>query len=147
MAWAARRSWLEQMGGLPDRAVIGGGDWALAYALLGCWGGFTALMQRSGLGDYCSQHSWQWAQNAKASGAQLGCLNGTILHLYHGDLADRAYVERYYKLRDCGFRPDEHLEPDSGGAWRFNAAAPAQTRQLMASYFRSRREDATAADP
>jgi len=145
LAWAAQRTWLEAMGGLPDRAIIGGGARDLACALLGCWEAYAASMQRRGLGRYCSEQSRQWAQKAQSSAPHLGCLDGTILHLHHGDLVDRSYLQRQFDLLRTGFLPDGHLERDLAGAWRFNDAAPAQTRQLMAGYFRSRREDGTEA--
>jgi hypothetical protein len=140
-AWAAQRSWLEELGGLPDRAIVGSGDLVCAYALLGCMPDFADQMERLGLGRYCSNHTLNWAKQARASSPQTCHLEGIILHLHHGNLSDRSYIKRQFDLIRTGFQPDDHLELDPGGAWRFNAAAPAETRQMMARYFASRRED------
>jgi hypothetical protein len=145
-AWAAQRSWLDAMGGLPDRTVMGSGDRHCAYALLGCWNEFAAYMQRCGLDRYCSEHSRQWAENAQATAPRLGSLDQSILHLHHGDLIHRSYMQRQFDLLRTGFLPDQHLELDAGGAWRFNDAAPTAIREVMARYFASRREDGTGAD-
>ena len=140
-AWAARRSWLESLGGLPDRTIIGSGDLHVAYALLGCWEPFAAFMQRRGLSRYFSAELWRWAERARSTLARAGCLSGEILHLHHGELVHRSYLKRQFALLSTGFLPDEHLELDKSGVWRFNALTPLETRELMANYFASRRED------
>ena len=140
-AWAAQRSWLQAMGGLHDRWVGGSGDTACAMTFLGIHEAYCHMLTRCGLGGSCSDHLRRWANRVHASSPRLSSLKGTILHLHHGDLADRAYMSRQFDLLGTGFLPDEHLELDPSGAWRFNNAAPEQTRQMMASYFASRRED------
>lgn len=49
-AWAAQRSWLAGLGGLPDRAIVGSGDLMCALSLLGCMQELAAQMERLGLG-------------------------------------------------------------------------------------------------
>ena len=145
MAWAERRNWLEDLGGLPDRAIIGGGDLQAAFGLLNILDEYKNILQMHGSATYVSDHSLQWANQAQRKAPRIGHIGGAILHLNHGDRSRRYYANRQKELMRTGFLPDQHLELDAGGAWRFNAAAPVKARQLMASYFRSRREDGTDA--
>ena len=145
LAWAARRAWLEQIGGLPDRAVIGGGDLHAAYGLFNRLGDFDETLQRHGPGAYVSRESLRWVEGVQRTAPRIGHLSGTLLHLHHGDLTRRHYMRRQYDLMGTGFLPDEHLDLDSGGAWRFSDSAPKTVRAVMARYFTSREEDGAAA--
>jgi hypothetical protein len=140
-AWAAQRSWLEAMGGLPDRWIAGTGDTPCALAFLGCHEAYASVLDLCGLGNIRSDHLSVWSRLAQVAPPRPSNLDGKILHLYHGELADRGYLRRLFTLVRSGFLPDEHLELAPGGAWRFNDAAPPGIRDLMAAYFASRRED------
>lgn len=143
-AWAAQRSWLEAIGGLHDRWIAGTGDTACAFTFLGRHQAYADLLERCGLGSLCTDHLSRWSQIVQATSPRASSLEGTILHLHHGDLADRGYLSRQFTLLRTGFLPDRHLELDPGGAWRFSDGAPPEVPDVMATYFASRREDGGA---
>ena len=108
---------------------------------LGVQDAYFNLLHRCGLSGTCNDHLERWSNRLQATTFKRSSLQGTIFHLYHGNLADRSYISRHFDLLKTGFLADEHLELDAGGAWRFNDAAPEASREMMARYFASRRED------
>jgi hypothetical protein len=75
-----------------DKMWVGGGDTILTYGLYGIENGWTLNKVREG-----SEKVWLDAKNWITSFGKrkVGYLPITINHLYHGDLKDRDYNERY----------------------------------------------------
>ena len=135
-AWAARRDWLQHHG-LFDRMVVGGGDTLVALAAYGQWSHpFTTLLSVK------LRKAWRnWATGAHADLSDgVGYVPQTIVHLYHGDRADRRYLERLEILRRHRFDPDRDIATDDHGVWRWTSSKHAMHREI-ASYFVGRRED------
>ena len=82
------------------------------------------------------------AVNARAEefGGNVGYVDGTLLHLWHGTLEDRQYVERVDGLARFAFDPYTDLAIDGAGAWRWNSDKPAM-HAYVRDYFSLRRED------
>jgi hypothetical protein len=137
-AWAARRELLADHG-LYDACVCGAGDMALALAALGRPEAFLAGYP---LNDGQRAHYEAWAARFGAAvGGAVGCLQGTLFHLFHGRMVDRQYRTRLARLADSGFDPARDLLRSAQGAWEWAAPDDALAR-FLAEYFRDRREDA-----
>ena len=64
-----------------------------------------------------------------------------ILHLWHGDLADRRYADRERAFRRLGLDPKKHLRLDANGLWEWSEEAPASLRAWADGSFHHRNED------
>ena len=77
--------------------------------------------------------------------ARLGVVEGAALHLWHGDLASRRYDLRYEALRNARFDPNQDLELDEGGCWRWASHKPA-LHAALENYLADRRAEAGDAE-
>jgi hypothetical protein len=105
LAWAARLDVLRGIG-LYENMITGSGD-TVAFR------GFTGTAQLR-LAHLASQElqadiaKWCAAMYDRVQG-KVGCVPGTALHLYHGELANRRYEDRWRLLED--FNPHTQLAP------------------------------------
>ncbi len=136
-AWAARRKAINDLGGLIEFAVIGSGDWHMAYGLIGRiketinpkW---TQAMQ---------EHFLEWEQRAeKYIRRNIGYVPGALLHYWHGRKKDRRYNDRGRILTDNDIDPALDLKKDSQGLWQLTDRCH-ELRDQIREYFRSRSED------
>ena len=136
--WAARREAIEQLGGLIDWGILGGGDTFMAYALIG------ALNQRTmpnSLGPTGVKWLQEWQNRAeKFIKRNVGYVNGTLLHYWHGAKKDRAYYDRGVILTKAKFNPDVDLYRDSQMAYQINPDN-IELRDGAQKYFQQRNED------
>ena len=137
-AWAARRALLDAHG-LYDRAILGGGDLISAHAFAADTDFLRGLhmflrmvtpQERAAIG------AWG-AGVAEDTGGRIGWTPGRLLHLHHGPLANRKYVERFGILRDAQFDPDRDIALDANGCWKWNSDKP-ELHQRVFDYFVSR---------
>ena len=141
-AWAARREWLEAHP-LFDACIVGGADHAMAHA-------FAANLESPcldrilGVGTRLRAHFDAWAKPVGQGGARPGFVRGALVHLWHGDLPNRRYLERYAMLGALDFDPVEDVELDPNGCWAFRSHRPA-LHQEVRRYFAARQEDTSAA--
>lgn len=136
-AWAARREAIEALGGLIDWAILGSGDHHMAMALIGevdktfpdqMHSRYAAKMRR-------------WQDRAmKYLKKDIGYVDGTISHYWHGKKKDRKYRERWAILTENGFDPDIDLKRDSQGLYVWTDNNP-RLRDEVRAYFRQRNED------
>jgi hypothetical protein len=136
-AWAAKKSLLQAIG-LYDKAIIGGADSLFVCAL---YNEHESLSDRLHFNDAMKKHYGQWA-NALYDKAEsrIGFIDGTVFHLWHGDLKNRRYFERYDDLAKIGFDPGEDIKiaPERAIDW----ARPREDLVLlMKAYFAGRDED------
>jgi hypothetical protein len=139
-AWAARREILSQYG-LYDRCVAGGGDHLFAHAFSGeieseCVNGLfggVASFHRADALEWCGRiHS--------VVRGEIGCVPGTVLHLWHGDRRHRRYLERQTNLAQTGFDPAKDLWMNDMGCWEWQKPG-GKPQKFLEEYFRSRFED------
>ena len=95
-AWAATRVFLERIGGLYDRCLLGGGDGYLKASLHG----HDYQLGRdfpSYYGDFLRRFP------SRCCGVKIGFTEGKILHHYHGKISNRFYNSRYDSALENGF--------------------------------------------
>ena len=137
MAWAFRRELLERHG-FYTGSVLGGNDRAMACAAVGQ---FDAAAQNWAMNSKQIEHYRRWAEpfHADVQG-RLGCVEGRLYHLWHGELSRRRYRERHLGLREHDFDPakDVALDESSCGCW---SSDKPEMHRYVKDYFRSRCED------
>lgn len=136
-AWACTRKAYNDMGRLIDFAILGSGDHHMACALV------NQVEQSfpNNIGEAYKKRLVQWAERAKRTiNGDIGYVNGTIVHGFHGKFADRRYRERWEILVETGFNPDTDIKPDWQGLYTFDLPKP-RLRDLIRQYFLVRNED------
>jgi hypothetical protein len=71
---------------------------------------------------------------------RAGCAPGLVLHLWHGEPADRGHAARHAILKRHRYDPQADLRLNSQGAWEWAGDKPGLRREV-AGYFFQRRED------
>lgn len=95
-AWAATRAFLERIGGLYDRCLLGGGDGYLKASLHGHDYQLGAAFPGY-YGDFFRQFP------SRCGGSKIGFTEGKIVHHYHGKISNRFYNSRYGFALENGF--------------------------------------------
>lgn len=141
LAWAATREGLEDVGGLLDIAVWGGGDWHMAHALIER----KQNLMHPGLSRNYQAAVWEWFNKCKRDiRRNVGCMTGTVVHHWHGRKTERGYAEKHRLLAQYGFDPVRHLKRDAQGLWQLHddgSAAYVQLRDTMREIAFDRNED------
>ena len=137
-AWAARR---ENFPGFYDRAIVGGGDTILGWAIYGhagLWPGYGRA--RAYYSDAQMLDLVEWSANFHTGiQGQASFVDGAITHMEHGSREDRQYLERLMIPKQHNFSPcDLRLE---GGVWEWNSPKHKMHEQVR-EYFYNRREEA-----
>lgn len=138
-AWAARRDVLEAFGGLYERCVIGGGD---AIFMIGLENEslppekveYFSKAHQEDINEYLTR------LNGVLYGQSIGCVDGKILHMYHGKIKNRNYYDRHYILRDLRFDPYIDLKKRDDGLIVWSDEARKKLRKKVRKYFKMRKE-------
>lgn len=143
LAWAATRKAWDDVGGLLDVAIWGGGDWHMAHALVEK----TEGMMRNDLHHDYKKIVMQWYYRCHTHiRRNVGCLDGLVLHAWHGRKEGRGYNTKHALLAHVGFDPLRHLKRDSQGLWQLHddrSTAYVQLRDLLRKIAKERDEDST----
>ena len=136
-AWGARRELLDRHG-FYDACIIGGGDSAMVF---GAHRYFVELMDRHHMNEHQRNRYRTWAQPFYDSvQGNTPALDGDILHLWHGNVADRATRTRHETLQRFRFDPFKDVAIQENGSWGWNTDKP-ELHDYVRNYFFSRRED------
>jgi hypothetical protein len=142
LAWAANVDDFEPIGGLIDFSILGAGDWYMAHGLVGS--------MRVTAGEHYSpayaKHLMQWQKKALDHVRKdVGYVEGTVLHDFHGRKQLRGYNTRGRILKDCVFDPDTDIQRDRYGLYQLVNidARQWQLRDRVRAYFKARSEDST----
>jgi len=137
-AWAASRALLERAP-LLEAWILGGGETAYLHAALGLAAQHARVR---GLTEAHARHYLAAAERLHGDvDGRISSHAGTLLHLWHGDAADRRYQERFRILERHGFDPSADIALDDAAAvWRWTGRSPALAAEVR-GYFASRHED------
>lgn len=137
--WAARRDILDRHG-LYEYAIAGSADHYMAHAAVGDFESpciARMMFNRPVLID----HFRGWAESFHRSvQGNLGVVSGDVLHLWHGEPADRKYYLRHVELAELGFNPNTDLSAPPGKPLELQPDK-LELKEFLASYFALRRED------
>ncbi|MCS7026800.1 MAG: hypothetical protein NZV14_18525 [Bryobacteraceae bacterium] len=136
-AWAARREFIDAVGGLIDWAILGSADTHMACALIGQ----AEMSMHPNLSPRYRKKVQIWQERAERHVRRnLGYVHGLLLHYWHGRKRDRGYNDRWKILVEHGFDPDLDLKRDHQGLWQLTERSH-RLRDDIRAYFRSRNED------
>ena len=137
LAWAAPRPLLDAHR-FYDACIAGSGDAALFCAAAG---GFDRPREALRMSPDWHRHYLAWAKPFhQAIAGRIACLDGPILHLWHGETEHRQYRERHQHLQRFQFNPDEDVALTSNGCWRWNSDKP-EMHAWIDQYLTGRKED------
>lgn len=136
-AWAAKKTLLQEVG-LYDKAIIGGGDSLFVCAL---YNEHDELSKHFQFNQEIKKHYAKWAKAIyEKVESRIGFIDGTVFHLWHGDLKKRRYFERYNDLAKIGFDPGQDIKIIPSGAIDW-ARPRLDLEHFMTEYFQGRDED------
>jgi hypothetical protein len=137
LAWVARRDVFDHHG-FYDACIMGSGNRAMACAALGKEDHAIAFLQ---MAAPWAAHYRAWAaRHFRSIDGNIGCIDGTLIHLWHGALENRRYKERHREFSTYDFNPATDIALHACGAWQWHSKKP-EMHAYVADYLRSRRED------
>ena len=146
LAWAYRVRALDLLGGLLDRCILGGGDSHMAFGLVGREDlGKFHLEYVNGSTAYRA-YTTNWQQNAARLKKNIGMMEGTLLHKWHGPKALRGYATRPKILKKYHYDPFMDILEDHQGII-FLKGNKIGLRDEIRAYFRRRDEDSKEHTP
>lgn len=138
-AWAMTRSAFDDLGGLYDRHILGGGDIALTYSLNHRFAHVDLRARNPFDAHFATTPSYEaYRKRGVRLHLRVGCLDDVqCRHSWHGDTVHRQYTARgTYLPLDAGDEYPVRTRADGLLEWT-NPGAGAEVRK----YFLSRRED------
>ena len=137
LAWASRRDVLD-VHGLYDGCILGSGDRAILCAALGAFEQCTRALRMNGRQE---QHYLAWARPYfDTVRGRIGYIPGRVLHLWHGEVADRRFGMRDQGLEAFGFDPFSDIALDAHDCWRWSSDKK-DMHAFIRRYFETRDED------
>jgi hypothetical protein len=137
-AWACRKSAYNHMGGLMEFPILGSADAHMAMALIGRVSKTLHPKLNKNYAELCKIFEERCERHIKRN---VGYVNGTIMHNFHGNKADRQYATRWQILISNDFDPLRDIKKDAHGLWQLEDLKP-RLRDDLRRYFRQRNEDA-----
>jgi len=136
-AWACTREAFDALGGLIDFAILGSADRYMACALIGQ----AASVIPKNFPAHYKEEVMIWQERAeKYIQRDLGYVEGTINHFWHGKKVNRQYVARWKIISDNKFDPRYDLKKDYQGLYQLTDRS-AKLRDDLRHYFQQRNED------
>ena len=132
-AWACTRDFYDKIG-IYDRSIIGYGDKIIAYAIIGN----KKLMYDKSL---INANNDTFSYMNKYENIKFGCINGKILHHYHGMKQNRQYLERWQLMLENKFDPTLQITYDKNGILVPTEYMSHMFLDEILKYFQNRKED------
>ncbi|MGK7943574.1 MAG: hypothetical protein AB4058_03815 [Microcystaceae cyanobacterium] len=142
-AWVARKDFMNQYQ-LYDRAILGGSDILLAYALVNGVNILTETYHSVGWGFYTQNKTFtDWYQNITSiTQDQVSFVEGSLVHLFHGNLENRQYLSRINGALEYNLNLDRDIVHTQEGLWEFRKQdTKASFNNYFHRYLKSRQED------
>lgn len=135
-AWAIRRDIIEQTG-FYDRMIMGSGDTVMIHAM-----NSTAIFREDSYSKLLVADIQKWVHEFyNLIQGDVYYVNGILLHLYHGDIKNRLYRQRYKLIEDLEFDPSVDLVLNQDAVWEWHPSRHNLFTQQMKKYFAVRDED------
>ena len=135
-AWACTRLAYEKMGKLIDFGILGSGDHHMALAWIG-------KVECSHPGNIHLDYMMALKEfQDRCQGIKIGYVTGTILHHYHGSIADRRYQERWQILTKNEYSPYKDIAYKENGLLYLTEKGK-RFQEPIYDYFKGRKEDAS----
>jgi hypothetical protein len=144
-AWAFRRSAFDTVGGLLDQAILGSGDWFMAFGLVSHPNAKDKRAMPRQAARYNPSYVAMveaWQSRAAMLKRNVGVLDQFVVHHFHGPKSDRGYGTRDEILIAHQFDPVTDIRRNSHGIYELTGNKPA-LRDAIRAYFIARNEDAT----
>jgi hypothetical protein len=136
LAWSAHKSIIQKQG-FYDACIAGSGDRALYCAAAGQ---YNVTKTNLHLSKVRYDHYVGWAEkfNSDIDG-KISYIDGLIIHLYHGEIANRQYKERHMAFSELEFNPNTDLKRLESGSleWGNNSET---YNNFFLNYFTGRKE-------
>jgi len=137
-AWACTREAFDHLGGLMDFCVVGSADRHMAHALIG---NVESTMELDRENEHYLKLMKEWQNRAeKHIKRNIGYVNGTINHYWHGNKKSRRYHDRREIIYGNNFDPLYDIKKDYQGLWQLTGDKIKLRDDLM-HYFQIRNED------
>lgn len=137
-AWAFRRSAIEKLGGLLDCCILGSADWHMSFALA-MRDDVHPDMNLGKAPEYVKAIR-RWQVRAALLRANIGFVDGHVIHHWHGPMRNRGYAWRASILTENTFDPLSDLKYDWQGVLQLTKNKP-RLRDEIRAYFKQRSED------
>lgn len=134
--WGARVQYLKDLGGLYDRAIVGGGDRIFCAAARGDKRIFTAELPPS----YKTHINMYFKKARQIEQNGCGYIKNDIFHLFHGTRQNRQYNTRYKLLVTNNYSPLRDLEYTEERTLQFKIPN-SPLAKVVENYFLERKED------
>lgn len=135
LAWAAKKEIFAEHG-FYDLAIVGAGDLYMASSI---FGRMNSLIEFHAVNKPRSENYLKWGRPFHRTVAnKVGYIPGEVFHLWHGDIINRNYKNRFKILAD--FNPQNDVYIGDNGVWHWTKPNTALAGQLRA-HFVNRRED------
>jgi len=139
-AWCIRRDELEKINGFYDTMICGNGDTFMAMGFYGHLN-YPFLKQEKITYAATGHFTKWWDICSKIINKEVGYLNITIKHLYHGTHENRRYWERVKCLFENGFDPNLHLELADNKTFKYSNKAPTIVKNYIKDLLLGRKDD------
>jgi hypothetical protein len=141
LAWGFNRDAWDRIGGLLDICILGSGDWHMAHALVGA--SRRASYEASKCTDYEQELLHYQDLCERWIKRDVGHVDVTLGHGFHGDKVDRRYGDRGQILILNQYNPRKDIKRDSQGLWQLETWEQRQIklRDQIRYYFKTRNED------
>lgn len=117
LAWAATRQAWDEVGGLIDFGLCGGGDWLMAHCLIER----EQDMMHGGLHFGYQSRVYEWFHRCQEHiRRNVGVVEGTVLHNWHGSKKTRHYFDKHKMLVEAQFDPGHMLKRDFQGLYQLH---------------------------
>ena len=136
MAHSCTRKWYDAVGGLLDICILGSGDRAMIFGLVG-W--MEKTFPKNIHPNY-EQMLMSWQERALKFKTNFGYIRNSLTHHMHGKKSDRRYGNRHQILVDTNYNPLTDLRKNTYGIYELTDNN-IPLRDGLRDYFRGRNED------
>ena len=134
-AWACTREAYEQMGGLFELGILGGGDTIMALSIINK----SSYLQKIEM--FIEFKKTINAFENKVNTLRLGYVEGIIKHHYHGSFKNRQYTERWKILLNHNYDSLIYITKNDKGLLVPTDIFPKKLLDDILTYFKQRNED------